>query len=101
MTLAELLDDPDGRDRLERIARRYGVAKIRVFGSVARGEATAASDIDLLVSFHEGRHPGWLVFDLQRDLEELLGRRVDLSTEAMWREGRRRQVLREAEAIYG
>jgi predicted nucleotidyltransferase len=101
MTLAELLGDPDTRAKLDQIARRYGVAAIRVFGSVARGEATPASDIDLLVSFEEGRHPGWLVFDLQRELEELLRRKVDLSTEAMWREERRRQVLREAEAIYG
>jgi len=99
--LDDIIGEPDKQAHLERLAHHYGVARIRVFGSVARGEATPQSDIDLLVSFHEGRHPGWLIFDLQRDLEGLLGRKVDLSTEAMWRDDRRRKVLQEAEAIYG
>ena len=64
---------PEIRERLE----PYGVSEIRVFGSVARGEDTEASDIDLLV----GIPPSAGMFDLlrmQREVEDLLGRTVDL-----------------------
>jgi len=59
------------------IASRYGLSNLRLFGSVARGEDSADSDIDLLVDVG----PGVGLFDLagcERDLEELLGAPVDL-----------------------
>jgi predicted nucleotidyltransferase len=65
------------RAEIERIARNRGAHNLRVFGSVARGEAHADSDIDLLVDFEPGR----TVLDLSElmlDLEELLGRKVDV-----------------------
>jgi predicted nucleotidyltransferase len=62
------------------IASRYGASAVRVFGSVARGEANDASDVDLLVRLEPGRtlldHVG-----MWQDLEELLGGRVDLLVE--------------------
>ena len=72
-----------GRRRLEvlRIARRFGARDVRVFGSVRRGQAAAASDLDLLVRFRRGVD----LFDqmhLEHALEELLGRKVDVVTEA-------------------
>jgi predicted nucleotidyltransferase len=67
------------RERILQIAAKHGAHNIRVFGSVARGEATAQSDLDLLVEFAPGRslldHSG-----LKMDLEEALGRKVDVVT---------------------
>lgn len=75
--LAELLDK---RDAIRRIAGQHGVARVRVFGSVARGEASETSDVDLVVTRGAGRSfffPGGLI----ADLEELLGRPVDVTTD--------------------
>lgn len=59
------------------IAARRGALGVRVFGSVARGEVTAASDVDLLVDFEAGRSLLDQVH-LIADLKELLGVRVDV-----------------------
>lgn len=68
------------REQLVEIARRRGVGNLRVFGSMARGDATADSDVDLLVTLPPGTSAlalGGLVMDAQ----DLLGRRVDVVTE--------------------
>lgn len=65
------------RQEILRIAAKHGVRRVRVFGSVARGEAGPQSDVDFLVDVgpaHSAFFPGGLV----ADLEELLGRRVDV-----------------------
>lgn len=65
------------RDDILAIAGRYGASNVRVFGSVARGNASPGSDIDLLVSFA----PGATLFDhsgLRLDLIDLLGVNVDV-----------------------
>lgn len=83
------------RERVLETAARYGAYNVRVFGSVARGEATTSSDIDLLVSMEPGRSLmdlGGLLYDLQN----LLGVEVDVVTEKGLRERIREQVLREA-----
>lgn len=61
---------------------RYGVERIGVFGSVARGEAGPDSDVDVLVEFRPSHLPGFGFFRLERALAELFGRPVDLLTEA-------------------
>ncbi|KUK62552.1 MAG: Uncharacterized protein XE10_1564 [Methanoculleus marisnigri] len=66
------------RQNLRTIQERYGVARIGVFGSVVRNEATAASDIDILVEFQEGEETFDHFMDLKFYLEDLLGRRTDL-----------------------
>jgi predicted nucleotidyltransferase len=76
-------------------AARRGAGNVRVFGSVVRGEAGEASDIDFLVDLERGRS----LFDLGgllADLEALLGRRVDLVTERGLRGRVRESVLRDA-----
>lgn len=76
-------------------ARRHGARTLRVFGSVARGNADAESDIDFLVELEPGRsllNQGALLMDLQ----EQLGCRVDVMTEAGLRPGVRARVLQEA-----
>ncbi len=60
------------------LAARHGANKVRVFGSVARGEAQPDSDIDFLVEMDEGRSLLDLVA-LEQDLEELLGRKVEVA----------------------
>ncbi|WP_454860737.1 nucleotidyltransferase family protein [Promicromonospora soli] len=67
----------DRRDQVVEVAARHGARNVRVFGSVARGEDTAESDIDLLVDLD----PGVGLFALgalEVELEELLGREVDV-----------------------
>jgi uncharacterized protein len=74
---------------------RYGVERIGVFGSVARGEDGTESDVDLLVDF--SRPIGWEIVDLQDELERALGNRVDLVTRRALRPAMRDDVLRELE----
>lgn len=71
-----------------------GVTSLSLFGSVARGDATETSDIDLLVSF-DGRATFDRFMDLKLFLEDLLGRRVDLVTEKALREEIRALVEQE------
>lgn len=68
------------RSEIMTLMDSYGVENVRIFGSIARGEATSASDIDFIVTFPEGTS----IFDqigLWLDLQELLGRDVDLLAE--------------------
>lgn len=77
------------------LAAKRGARNVRVFGSVARGQADAGSDIDLLVDLEPGRS----LLDLGglwSDLNGLLGVKVDLVTEKGLRESIREKVLREA-----
>ncbi len=83
------------RTEILRLAARYGATDVRVFGSVARGDSDESSDVDLLVRMNPGRS----VFDiggLLMDLQDLLGRRVDVVTENGLRPRIRERVLREA-----
>ncbi|PJF40930.1 MAG: nucleotidyltransferase [Chloroflexi bacterium] len=73
-TLAELRAR---RDEIIALAKRYGATNVRVFGSVARGDATSESDVDLLVDFREGTSL-WDVVGLWLDLKALLGCEVNL-----------------------
>jgi predicted nucleotidyltransferase len=93
MSLNELLQEK--REDILRIATRRGASNVRIFGSVARGEADSKSDIDLLVDLEPGRS----LFDLGgllMDLQDLLGHKVDVVTERGLRERIREHVLREA-----
>lgn len=74
---------------------RYGVERIGVFGSVARGEAGPDSDVDVLVEFKPDRHPGFEFFALQENLEELFGTEVDLATSRSLHRLMRDRVLQE------
>lgn len=71
------------RPKIQRIARRYGVREIRVFGSLARRAATRESDVDLLVEFDRTRksRSSLRSVDLALELEKLLSRHVDVATE--------------------
>lgn len=83
------------KDEILRIASTRGAYNVRIFGSVARGEDDEQSDVDFLVDLQPGRS----LFDLGgllMDLQEFLGRPVDVVTEKGLRERLRQRVLREA-----
>ncbi len=83
------------RKEILRIAAQHGAQNVRIFGSTARGEAEEDSDIDVLVDLEAGRS----LFDLGgllMDLQDLLGRKVDVVTEKGLRTRIRDRVLREA-----
>ncbi len=83
------------RDEILRLATRRGAHNLRVFGSVARNEASENSDLDLLVAWEPGRslldHAG-----LVEDLQELLGMKVHVGTEKSLHWYVRERILREA-----
>src|SRR6266699_1692540 len=96
MSLEELLQAK--REDILHTATKYGAYNVRVFGSVARGEADSESDVDLLVDMEPGRS----LFDLGgllMDLQDLLGCNVDVVTEDGLRDRIRKRVLKEAVAL--
>ena len=93
MNIAELLKEK--REDILRVAARHGARNVRVFGSVARGEAGPDSDIDLVVRFD----PGVTLLGhsaLVRELESLLGRKVQVVSERGLRQRVKERVMREA-----
>jgi uncharacterized protein len=93
--MISLADMRRSRDTILAIAGRYGASDVRIIGSVARGDNTEASDVDLVVRFEPDRslldHGGLIM-----DLRELLGARVDVIDEDAMRPRFRRHVMREA-----
>jgi predicted nucleotidyltransferase len=83
------------RAQQDALHRRFGVARLTLFGSVARDEATQGSDVDLLVEFD--KPVGLFAFlELQSHLEALLGCAVDLGTMKSLKPRLRARVMAEA-----
>lgn len=80
---------------IRQIAARHGASNIRLFGSVARGEAKSGSDVDFLIDVTAETSP-WFPVGLIQDLEKLLGRRVEIVTERALNKDLRERVLSEA-----
>jgi len=78
-----------------RIAAHYGATNVRIFGSSARGESGSGSDLDLLVDLAPGRTLLDMIA-IEQDLQDLLGCKVDVVTEAAVSPYMRDAVLREA-----
>jgi len=85
----------DRRDQICRIAAKHGAYNVRVFGSAARGQAGPDSDIDFLIDVG-ATTSSWFPAGLILDLEEILGRRVEVVTEKALNPYIREHVLREA-----
>jgi uncharacterized protein len=88
----------DKREAILEVAKRYGATNIRVFGSVARGEARPDSDIDFLVDFP----PDYTLLDqagLVAALRNLLGRHVEIANAAYLRDEMRDSILADAQPL--
>ncbi|CCH92739.1 Similar to tr/Q7NFK1/Q7NFK1 [Microcystis aeruginosa PCC 9432] len=94
MKIEELLKNK--REKIIAIAAKHGANNVRIFGFVARGEADEKSDIDLLIDYCSERRSSWFPLPLIRELEALLGGKVDIVTEQGLKDRIRERVLKEA-----
>ena len=92
MTIEEI------KDKILPILKKYGVKRAGIFGSVARGESTEGSDIDILVEI-EGRMSLLDFAGLKLELEEILGRKVDLGEYSAIKPLIREEILKEVVPI--
>jgi uncharacterized protein len=88
------------RDRLAAVCHRYGIARLSIFGSVARGVAGEGSDVDLLYELRPGARLGWEIDDLADELSEIFGRPVDLVARVALHPMLVETVLGEARPLY-
>ena len=88
----------NNRTEILALADRHGIRNVRVFGSMARGDADDASDVDLLVSLPPDR-TGLALGALLMDVQDLLHRRVEVVTEGGLHPALRDRVLREAQPL--
>jgi uncharacterized protein len=87
-------------ERLANICDRYGIAKLEVFGSQARGTARPDSDIDVLYALRPGSKLGWEIEQLTDELSVLFGRKVDLISLRSLHPLLQPSVLAEARLVY-
>ena len=89
------------KDQIADFCKRHDIRKLSLFGSVLRDSFDSDSDVDVLVEFEPGTRMGLIrLAGLQLELEEILGRRVDLNTPGFLSEYYRDTILAEAEAQY-
>lgn len=88
-------------EALDDLCRRYEIKELAVFGSVTRDDFRDDSDVDILVEFHPGVHNGLFAFvRLQREIEEMFGRKVDLVPKDGLKPLIRDEVLASSQVIY-
>ena len=98
MTLVPGIEIPS--EQIAAVCRKFGVSEMAIFGSTARGEPRPDSDIDIMVEFLPGRHPGIGFFRLEDELAAILGRRVDLGRRSLLKPRVRPSAERDAIVIY-
>lgn len=88
--------------KIEQFCKENGIKKLSFFGSVLTNNFDNESDIDILVEFNEGAIPGFLgLARMERELSEIIGRKVDLRTKEDLSKYFRDSVVKEAEVKYG
>jgi hypothetical protein len=87
-------------DQLAAFCRRHHIRKLALFGSILRDDFGPDSDVDVLVEFEPGHTPGFAFFDMQDELSQMLGRKVDLNTPNFLSDYFRDTVLAEANVLY-
>jgi len=88
------------KERLADYCRRHHIKKLSLFGSVLRRDFQPDSDIDVLVEFEPGHVPGFAIIDIEAELSQLVGRKVDLRTANDLSRYFRDRVVREAKVLY-
>lgn len=84
------------REEIIKIASKHGAYNVRVFGSVARGEADEKSDIDFLIDYDIDKITPWFPVGLIHDLQDFLGKKVDVVTASGLKERIKERVFQEA-----
>jgi hypothetical protein len=87
-------------ERIEEFCRHNRIRKLALFGSVLREDFRPDSDVDVLVEFYPEYVPGLSFFRMQRELSQILGRKVDMNTPQDLSKYYRDKVLTEAEVFY-
>lgn len=87
-------------ERLRAVCTKFGVARLDVFGSTGRGDATMESDLDLLYELQPNARLGWDIEDLADELASVFGRPVDLVARGSLNKRLRDAVLAEAQPLY-
>jgi predicted nucleotidyltransferase len=88
------------QDAIAELCRKHHITWLALFGSVLRDDFTDESDIDVLAEFEPGYSVGYAFFDMERELSEILGRKVDLNTPGFLSPYFRAEVVEEAEDQY-
>ena len=88
------------RDKITTFCKRHHIRKLSFFGSVLRDDFRQDSDIDVLVEFEPGHVPGFAIVDMEKELSEILGRKVDLRTPKDLSKYFRDNVVKEAKVQY-
>ncbi len=92
------------KDRIAEFCQRHGIMRLEIFGSFASGNPRPDSDIDMLVTFRADCRPGLDFFELAEELEQIVGRKVDLltrrSVETDANPIRRNSILESAHELY-
>lgn len=91
---------PVPNKRVADFCRKHYIRKLAFFGSVLRDDFGPDSDIDVLVEFEPGHTPGLAFFEMQEELSQILGRKVDLNTPKFLSRYFREQVIRDARVQY-
>lgn len=88
------------KDKISDFCQRHHILRLAVFGSALREDFAPDSDVDVLVEFEKGYVPGFAFFDMEAELSELIGRKVDLNTAGFLSRYFRDEVIRQAEVQY-
>lgn len=84
------------QDKLAEFCRRNKIRRLALFGSVIRGDFRPESDVDVLVEFEAGTRVGLRFFEMEQELSDLIGRKVDLNTPGFLSKHFRNQIISEA-----
>lgn len=98
--LLAIAAEPAIRALVGELCDRYGIAELAMFGSRARGDSAPESDLDLLYTLAPGRHLGFAINQLEDELSDLIGCRVDLVSKASLHRMIRQDVLAESQVLY-
>ncbi len=88
------------KEQIAEFCRHHQIRRLALFGSILRDDFTAESDVDVLVEFEPGTKVGLRFFAIERELSDILGRKVDLNTPAFLGKYYQEEVLKEAEVQY-
>jgi len=97
---SQIIQKPGAENLIIEFCRRHHVKRLALFGSILREDFRSNSDVDVLVEFKRGFTPGLSFFDMEAELSNIFGRKVDLNTPKFLSSYFRQEVLREAEVVF-